>query len=149
MTEVERPDRIIVLHRGDLRLAIPLLDINDPTPLGILVSALPTLLALLLQAPPGADVGEPLADDTSVLMLRIVGDEDPLIPDVGLRAQTEGRWQAGDGDGAGRTELTARVPELDLEVIDVERPMIALRGIDLDLDVRQDQPAADVDTSEP
>lgn len=142
---VERPDRILVIRRGDYRLAIPLLDAVDPTPLGILVSALPTMLMHLLQAPEGADVGPPLADDSSVLMLRVAGAEDPLVPDVGLLAQTEGKWQAGGPAEGGRTDATARVPELEVDLVDVERPVIALRGADLDLTVRQDQPAGAVD----
>jgi hypothetical protein len=134
----ERPDRILILRRGDFRLAVPLLDVVDPTPLGVLLSALPMMVAHIDGAPPGADVGPPLDDDASVLMLRVVGDDDPLVPDVGLIAQTEGRWDAGGPDAGGRTDATARVPELELEVIDVERPVIALRGSDLELNVLSD-----------
>lgn len=135
---LERPDRILILRRGDLRIAIPMLDAIDPTPLGVILSALPTILGYQAQAPAGADLGPPLDDDASVLMLRVVGGEDPLVPDVGLFAQTEGQWDAGNADGPGRTELTARVPELEVELIDVERPVIALRGFDLELNVLSD-----------
>lgn len=149
--DTTRPDRILIIRRGDLRVVIPLLDAItgedgrrtevDPTPLGILASALPTIIGYADNAPPGADTGPPLDDDASVLMLRVVGDTDPLVPDVGLLTQTTGKWQAGDADGNGRISATARVPELEVELVDVVREAIILRGANLDLTVVQDQPA--------
>lgn len=128
MADPEKPDRILILRRGDFRMAIPLLELEDPTPLGILVSALPLMIRAQLQRPDA--MGAPLTDDAhGVLMLQVPDTDRPLIPDVGLFAQTEGKWVTGGQDNAvARSELTARVPELELDVVDVDRPSIVLGG---------------------
>jgi hypothetical protein len=117
--------RVLHIMRGNMGVVLPITDdAATQLPVHDLIGYVMAEVLKMEGNEPGR-ASRPVHSRT-FLALRIHGRDTPLSPTLPLAIQTEGHWTDRELPVQGRSEITARLPVLELELIDAMPSLITV-----------------------